>query len=151
MYAAFYAIIFALVGGMNQVLVDRLWGIESEQNIGTGMRDGFLLYMIFNIAYIPVMIGVNSFMMWRGWSEAVYAQAMMMIVVSAPIYFVFMGFIGEKIAIFLYADKKPELPLDFSEHSYRCIHCGATYYYGQEISSQGIITCQNCAREFEID
>ncbi|MHA1951909.1 MAG: hypothetical protein ACXAAO_10510 [Candidatus Thorarchaeota archaeon] len=152
MYAAYFAIVFALLGGVNQVLSTYFWGIEVEQSIGNGMRDGFLLYIIFNIAYLPVTLAVNALAMWGFWfAIPSYVQATMLVIVSAPIYFVLLGFIGEKTTIFLYVDTERELPSDFSDNSFSCIHCGSRYYYKPGVVRDGVVTCQNCAQDFRIN
>jgi len=144
-----YAILFALIGGLNQVLSEKLWGIKCEQNIGTGMRDGAILYFVFNIILIPIYIMVIFYTM-SPWSGLNNIQVTSILLVSGFVSVVAIGFMSEKIASFLYVDEDPKPPPDFSEYSYTCPHCNARYYYGSEIPSNGIITCQNCAQDFPI-
>ncbi|TFG26535.1 hypothetical protein EU528_14245 [Candidatus Thorarchaeota archaeon] len=145
-----YAILFALIGGINQVLSEKLWDIKCEQNIGNGMRDGAILLFVFNITFIPIniMAIAYSFSPWSGLNNI---QVILILLVSVFVSVYAIGFLSEKIASFLYVDKDPETPPDFSKHSYTCPHCNARYYYGSEIPNNGTITCQNCARDFPIN
>ena len=149
MYAPFYAVAFALLGGVNQVLVQKIWDIECEQSIGNGMRDGAIFYMFFEIAFLPVSLAIQSFTMWDHWEY--FPDTILVILIAAPFYMIIAGGIGERLALFLYVDLEPEMPSDFSEHSYTCTHCGARYYYGEESRSKGVLTCQNCSRDFNIN
>ena len=148
MYAPFFAVAFALVGGVNQALVERIWNIECEQSIGNGMRDGAIFYILFNVYFLPVSIAIQGFTMWGYWEY--FPDTVLVILIIAPLFMVIAGAIGERLAIFLYVDSEPEPPPDYSEHSYTCSHCGARYYYGTESRSKGVLTCQNCALDFDI-
>jgi len=145
-----YAILFTLIGGINQVLSEKLWGIESEQNIATGMRDGAILYFVFNISLLPITIMATSYYLWH-YSGVTPEQVLLTIIVSGFIYIGGIGFMCEKFSSFMYVDNEPDPPPDFSECSYTCPHCNARYYYGSEIPSNGMITCQNCARDFPVN
>ena len=146
--AAFYAMIFALTGGMNQALAERYWGISCEKSIGTGMRDGFLIFMVFNIAFLPVAL-VFSIPPWYGPPSAL--EIAIIFLVGIPIYILLLGIIGAKTAVFLHEDKEPVMPSDFVERSHQCPHCMARYYYGPGTEREGVVTCQNCGKQFSIN
>ncbi|TFH06025.1 MAG: hypothetical protein E4H14_11600 [Candidatus Thorarchaeota archaeon] len=151
MYAPFFAVAFALVGGVNQTLVERIWNIKCEQSIGDGMRDGAIFYILFNVFFLPVSIFIQGFILYGNYGSWQYfPDTVLVILIIAPLFMVIAGAIGERLAIFLYVDSEPEPPPDYSEHSYTCSHCGARYYYGLESRSKGVLTCQNCARDFDI-
>ncbi len=150
--ALFFGVIFMLLGGVNQIMALRLWGIEVEQNIGTGMRDGFFLFILSNIIFAPMIIIFQS--MWRWWLWTSHAvnplDVLVVLSISTPIYLLMMGFIGEKVAIFLHVEKEPKRPTDFLEHSHACPHCGKSYYYSSEKTFEGQVQCQNCGEKFPI-
>lgn len=148
MYAPMYAVAFAVLGGINLALVQHLWSIELEPSIGNGMRDGAIFYILFNVTFLPVSISIQGFIMW-GYLDF-FPDTMLILLITSPIYMIVAGAIGERLVRFLYFDSEPEMPPDFSKHSYTCIHCGARYYYGEESRSKGVLTCQNCMQEFEI-
>jgi len=146
--AAFYAMIFALTGGMNQALAERFWGIDCEKNIGTGMRDGFLIFMLFNTAFLPVGL---IFAIPPGWHWVPSAiDVAIIFLVAIPIYILLLGIIGAKTAVFLHLDREPVMPTDFVEHSHQCPHCMARYYYGLGAEKERVVTCQNCGKQFSI-
>ncbi len=147
--AAFHAIIFALTGGMNQALAERFWGIDCEKNIGTGMRDGFLVFFLFNIVFLPVGL-TFAIPPWLHWMPSAIEVAIIFLV-AIPIYILLLGIIGAKTAVFLHQDKEPVMPSDFVERSHECPHCMARYYYGPGIEKEGVVTCQNCGKQFSIN
>lgn len=144
-----YAILFALIGGINQVLSEKLWNIKCEQNIGNGMRDGAILFFVFDITFLPINIMAIAYSL-SPWSGLNNIQVILILLVSgfASVYAI--GFMSQKIASFLYVDEDPEAPPDFSKYSYTCPHCNARYYYGTESRTKGVLTCQNCARDFDM-
>ena len=145
-----YAILFALIGGINQVLSEKLWNIKCEQNIGNGMRDGAILFFVFNITFMPISIMGITFSL-SPWSGLNSNQVILILLVAGFVSVFAIGFMSEKISSFLYVDNEPEPPPDFSEYNYTCPYCNARYYYGSEIPSDGMITCQNCARAFPVE
>jgi len=147
--AVFYAIIFALTGGMNQALAERYWGINCEKNIGTGMRDGFLIFILFNIAFLPVAL-VFSIPPWW-YSQPSALDIVVIFLVAIPIYILLLGIIGAKTAVFLHEDKEPVMPSDFIERSHQCPHCMARYYYRPDTEKEGVVTCQNCGKQFSVN
>jgi hypothetical protein len=147
--AVYYGFVFMIMGGMNQVLAERLWEIESQQNIGSGMRDGFVVYVIFNIVGSP-MILVFFPVILTGWTPVIPLVAYILLLIITPIYLVLLGVIGEKIARFLHVDMEPKIAIDLRERIYICPHCGSSYYYGPEKVHEGRVECQNCAKLFPI-
>ncbi|TFH00185.1 MAG: hypothetical protein E4H14_19965, partial [Candidatus Thorarchaeota archaeon] len=99
MYAPFFAVAFAVVGGINQALVERLWGIECEQSIGNGMRDGAIFYIVFNGSFLPVSVAIQGFTMWEHWEY--FPDTVLVILIIAPLFMIIAGAIGERLAIFL--------------------------------------------------
>ncbi len=152
MTAVFFGVIFMLLGGLNQMMAQHLWGIEVEQSIGTGMRDGFFLFVLLYISFAPFILVFQSMWQWWLWtSHAVNPLDVLVVLsISAPIYLLVMGFIGEKVAIFLHVEKEPERPPDFLQYTHACPHCGKFYYYGSEKIIEGQIQCQNCGKKFPV-
>jgi hypothetical protein len=148
--AILYGIVFILLGGINQSMTKRFWGIESESNIGNGMRDGFILFVLLNIAYSPLMLVMTRVSLDLSWMTITPLHVFLILLLSTPVYLILFGFIGEKTALFLYVDKDPVMPSDYQERSFRCPHCGSSYYYTLDKVSEGQVECQNCAMQFSI-
>lgn len=144
-----YAIVFEVVGGANFVLADHIWGIKCEQNIATGMRDGFFIFICSAIVFFPLNMLFNS-TIYMPWFAPTPLQVLLIFFLSIPIFIILSGVIGKSVAVFLYVDKEPAMPTDFVEHSYVCPHCGSQYYYRQDTISEGMVICQNCAQQFSI-
>lgn len=147
-YAVLFTILFALVGGSNQVLSQKFWGITCEQNFSNGMRDGALIVILFNIAYLPVMVIGAAYSLWIYGAD--YGQAILILVYTIPVYFIICGVLGEKVSSFFYIDQESEPPDDFRENTFTCPHCGARYYYGERPPGSNTIICQNCNQMFNV-
>jgi hypothetical protein len=146
----FYGLLFALTGGANQIFAEQIWNIKCEQNIGTGMRDGFIILVFFSISFLPLDI-LFSLMTLGFMVTLTPIQVLVILTIVIPLYVFILGVIGKSEAIFLHVDAEPAIPPDFSEHNYSCPHCSASYYYGPDSIQNGMVTCQNCAKEFSID
>ena len=146
-----FGMIFILLGGANHSLSKKLWGHEFESDLGTGMRDGFVLFVIFNIAYSPIMMAMMRLSVGWGLHTVTPFDVFLLFLVTTPIYLLLFGFIGERFAVFLNLDKEPIMPTDFQERSFKCSHCGSSYYYSSEIVRDGRVACQNCGKQFEIN
>jgi hypothetical protein len=150
--ALFFGVIFMLLGGVNQIMAQRLWGVEIEQSIGTGMRDGFFLFVLINISFAPLILVMNS--MWLLWVWTWHPinplDVFIILLISTPVYLLLMGLIGEKVAIFLHVEKEPEMPANSQERSQKCPYCGSSYYYSPDKVSEGEVQCQNCAKKFPV-
>jgi hypothetical protein len=145
--AIFYAVTFGLTGGVNQKLAEHIWGIKCEQNIGTGLRDGFVLFIFFNIAFVPISM-ILFFPYWL--PSPAPLQIFLFISFTVPFYILVLGVIGQQVAVLLHSDEEPARPSDFIERSHKCPYCGAKYYYESKPENQNIVTCQNCAKQFSI-
>jgi DNA-directed RNA polymerase subunit RPC12/RpoP len=152
--AIYYALLFGLAGGVNQFLAEHIWRIKCEQSIGTGLRDGLILFLLVDLAALPLIMFMNAMSlayMYHLVSAPTPLQLFLLFSLIISIYTFVIGAIGKGVAVFLHGDKEPEMPSDFAEHSYRCPHCGANYYYDSEKIRDQSLTCQNCAREFSIE
>jgi hypothetical protein len=148
--AIFYAVAFGLAGGVNQKLAEHILGIKCEQNIGTGLRDGFVLFVFFNVVFVPVSM-MFSYPAWALWFSPSPLQIFLLVSFAIPVYIFLLGIISRQVASFLHADEEPTMPSDFVQHSYKCPHCSPKYYYGLIHNNQNAVTCQNCAKQFSID
>jgi DNA-directed RNA polymerase subunit RPC12/RpoP len=152
--AIYYALMFGLTGGVNQFLAGHIWRIKCEQNIGTGLRDGLILFLLVNLAALPLIVFMNAMSLTYMYGLVPVPTPLQLILLFSLIFSIYtfvIGAIGRGVAVFMYGDKEPEVPSDFAEHSYRCPHCGANYYYDSEKIHDQSLTCQNCAREFSIE
>lgn len=151
--AIYYALLFGLAGGVNQILAEHIWKIKCEQNIGTGLRDGLILFLLVNLAALPLLVFINAMSlayMYDLGPTPTPPQLLLLFSAIFSIYTFVIGAIGKGVAVLLHGDKEQEMPSDFTEHIYRCPHCGANYYYGSEKIHDQSLTCQNCARDFSI-
>ena len=149
-FTSIYTIQFAFLGGINQVVSQKLWGTETEQNASSGLRDGVLLSLLLNIPYLPLSLATTtSIFQWGRHLDA--GEIFLILLISFPILFVIFGIIGEKVSSFFYQNYKPELPPDYDTKSHTCPHCGARYYYGENSVDEKKIICQNCNKQFTIE
>ncbi|MFW9833646.1 MAG: hypothetical protein ACFFEK_06600 [Candidatus Thorarchaeota archaeon] len=148
--AIVYGVTFLLLGGLNQAMSKQLWGIETDSNLGTGMRDGFVLFMLFNIAYSPVMLLVTGLTQGFIYPPIPVFNAFLLFIISSSLYLFLFGYLGAMYSISSNVERAPAVPNDIQARTFKCPYCGSLYYYSSEKESRGQVECQNCARFFEV-
>ncbi|MFX1579800.1 MAG: hypothetical protein ACFFBJ_09160 [Promethearchaeota archaeon] len=93
-----YGLTFLFLGGLNQAAAKQFWNIATESNIATGMRDGFIISVLFNFAFIPVMLAMTAFSLGWSWISIDPFTVFILFFSSIPLYIFLLGFMGKWIA-----------------------------------------------------
>ena len=93
-----FGLTFLFLGGVNQAAAKQFWNITVESNIATGMRDGFIISVLFNFAFTPVMLAMTAYSLGWSWISITPFAVFVLFFSSIPLYIILLGFIGKWIA-----------------------------------------------------
>lgn len=93
-----FGLTFMFLGGANQAAAKQFWNITVESNVATGMRDGFIISILFNFAITPVMLAMTAYSLGWSWVSITPFAVFVLFFSTIPLYIFLLGFIGKWIA-----------------------------------------------------